>query len=169
MDYEAIERLINLINKSEIREFEIDEAGLKMRMSKNIYSHRNNEVEIFNKGSNERTTSESSIINDNKDTNQVNIKDKKESDESLEAKLLDNCIIIKSPMVGTFYGAPSEGAEPFVKAGDKVSKGAVLCIVEAMKLMNEIECENDGVIVKVLVSNGEVVEYGQPLIAIKNN
>lgn len=75
--------------------------------------------------------------------------------------------IVKSPLVGTFYNAPSPDAEPFVKEGDTVKKGQVLGIVEAMKLMNEIESEFDGTVEKILVSNEQVVEYGQPLFVIK--
>ena len=75
--------------------------------------------------------------------------------------------IIKSPIVGTFYEAASPGAPAFVKRGDNVAVGQVLCIVEAMKLMNEIEAEKAGQIVDVLVSNGQPVEYGQPLFKIR--
>jgi acetyl-CoA carboxylase biotin carboxyl carrier protein len=75
--------------------------------------------------------------------------------------------IVKSPIVGTFYESPSPGSPPFVKAGDEVEDGSVLCIVEAMKLMNEIESDVTGEIVKQLVSNGQPVEYGQPLFVIR--
>jgi acetyl-CoA carboxylase biotin carboxyl carrier protein len=75
--------------------------------------------------------------------------------------------IVKSPIVGTFYESPSPDADPFVKVGDRVSTGQVLCIVEAMKLMNEIESDFAGEIVKVFVTTGQPVEYGQPLFAIK--
>jgi acetyl-CoA carboxylase biotin carboxyl carrier protein len=75
--------------------------------------------------------------------------------------------IIKSPIVGTFYESPSPGAPPFVKPGDPVSVGQVLCIVEAMKLMNEIESDYSGTIVKRFVNNGQPVEYGQQLFAVK--
>lgn len=75
--------------------------------------------------------------------------------------------IVKSPIVGTFYEAPSPDADPFVKVGDRVSSGQVLCIVEAMKLMNEIESDFAGEIVKVFVKSGQPVEYGQALFAIK--
>ncbi len=75
--------------------------------------------------------------------------------------------VIKSPLVGTFYAAPAENAEPFIKVGDQVQEGKVLGIVEAMKLMNEIESEFDGVIEKILVENGETVEYGQPLFVVR--
>ena len=74
---------------------------------------------------------------------------------------------VKSPIVGTFYEAPSPGSPPFVKVGDHVNAGQVLCIVEAMKLMNEIESDVSGEIVKILINNGQPVEYGQPLFAIR--
>jgi acetyl-CoA carboxylase biotin carboxyl carrier protein len=74
---------------------------------------------------------------------------------------------VKSPIVGTFYEAPGPGALPFVKPGDQVAAGQVLCIIEAMKLMNEIEADASGEVVKVLVNNGQPVEYGQPLFAIR--
>ena len=75
--------------------------------------------------------------------------------------------VVTSPLVGTFYSASSPDAEPFVKEGDTVKKGQVLGIIEAMKLMNEIESEYDGVVEAVLVGNEEVVEYGQPLFRIR--
>lgn len=74
---------------------------------------------------------------------------------------------VKAPIVGTFYRAPSPDAEPFVKEGDAVKKGQVLCIIEAMKLMNEIESEVSGVVRKIMVSNGEPIEYGQVLFLIE--
>lgn len=73
---------------------------------------------------------------------------------------------VTSPMVGTFYRAPSPEAKPFVQVGDAVKKGDTLCIIEAMKLLNEIEAEEDGVIKEVLVENGQPVEYGQPLFVL---
>ena len=75
--------------------------------------------------------------------------------------------IVKSPIVGTFYEAPSPGSPPFVKVGDSVEAGGILCIIEAMKLMNEIESDIAGEVAKKLVSNGQPVEYGQPLFAIR--
>jgi len=75
--------------------------------------------------------------------------------------------IVRSPMVGTYYESPSPGAPPFVAVGDKVEAGQVLCIVEAMKLMNEIESDIAGEIVKKLVNNGQPVEYGQDLFAVR--
>jgi acetyl-CoA carboxylase biotin carboxyl carrier protein len=75
--------------------------------------------------------------------------------------------IVKSPIVGTYYGSPSPGSSAFVAPGDRVEKGQVICIVEAMKLMNEIESDASGEIVKCLVSNGQPIEFGQPLFSIR--
>ena len=74
--------------------------------------------------------------------------------------------LVKSPMVGTFYRSPSPGAKPFVEVGDTVKAGDTICIIEAMKLLNEIECDKDGVIKAILVENGQPVEYGEPLAVI---
>ena len=75
--------------------------------------------------------------------------------------------IVRSPIVGTFYEAPSPGAPPFIKVGDVLEVGQVLCIVEAMKLMNEIECDVAGELVKKLIANGQPIEYGQELFAVR--
>ena len=75
--------------------------------------------------------------------------------------------LVKSPIVGTYYESPSPGSPPFVTPGDRVTQGQVLCIVEAMKLMNEIESDVAGELVKILVSNGQPVEYGQPLFSVR--
>ncbi len=75
--------------------------------------------------------------------------------------------LLKSPIVGTYYGSPSPGASPFVTPGDHVEKGQVICIIEAMKLMNEIESDVSGEIVRCLVTNGQAIEFGQPLFAIR--
>jgi acetyl-CoA carboxylase biotin carboxyl carrier protein len=84
-----------------------------------------------------------------------------------EARSTDGLHLLKSPIVGTFYGSPSPGAEPFVKIGAHVDNGQTLCIVEAMKLMNEIESDESGEVVRIFVENGQPVEYGQPLFGIR--
>ena len=82
-------------------------------------------------------------------------------------KTAGNCVSIKSPLVGLFYAAPAENAEPYVSVGDTVKKGQTLCIVEAMKLMNEISAEEDGVVTEICVANGQMVEYGTELFRIQ--
>ena len=90
---------------------------------------------------------------------------KQVSSEKVEER--EDLIEIKAPMVGTFYHAPAPGAKPFVEVGDEIQPGDVVCIIEAMKLMNEIKAEIGGKIVKVLVENGAPVEFGEPLFLVK--
>jgi len=79
----------------------------------------------------------------------------------------EDLFLVKSPIVGTYYGSPSPGAEPFVKVGSYIESGQTLCIVEAMKLMNEIESETSGEVLRIFAENGQPVEYGQPLFGIR--
>ncbi|MBI5101831.1 MAG: acetyl-CoA carboxylase biotin carboxyl carrier protein [Nitrospirae bacterium] len=83
------------------------------------------------------------------------------------AEDLQRLVTVTSPIVGTFYKSSTPEAPPFVESGSKVKKGQVLCIIEAMKLMNEIECDTDGVVARVLIENGQPVEYGEPLFLIE--
>jgi acetyl-CoA carboxylase biotin carboxyl carrier protein len=86
---------------------------------------------------------------------------------AVESRPTDDLHLVKSPIVGTFYGSPSPGVEPFVKIGGYVEAGQTLCIVEAMKLMNEIESDSSGEVLRIFVENGQPVEYGQPLFGIR--
>ncbi len=91
-----------------------------------------------------------------------------ENKENIPSKPINkNCISVKSPIVGVFYAAPAENAKSYVSIGDSVKKGQILCIVEAMKLMNEITAEEEGVISKICVTDGQVVEYGTELFQIE--
>jgi acetyl-CoA carboxylase biotin carboxyl carrier protein len=85
--------------------------------------------------------------------------------ESAKSRYLE----VKSPMVGTYYGAPEPGAKPYLSVGDRISKGQIVCIIEAMKIMNEIESEFDGVVREILAQNAHPVEYGQVLLRIDPN
>jgi len=170
MNYEAIERLIKLLNDSNLKELELEESGLRIRMSKNdsskvVYTDEKQDI-------NRVVTTEKSVvetINPINQTTESNLKSEYNIDDVTSVdKSLDECFIVKSPMVGTFYSSPTEDGEPYVKAGDTVSKGSTICIVEAMKLMNEIECEIDGTVAQVFVENGDVIEFGQPIMAIRN-
>ncbi|MBQ7801089.1 MAG: acetyl-CoA carboxylase biotin carboxyl carrier protein [Oscillospiraceae bacterium] len=84
-----------------------------------------------------------------------------------QAKPAGDAAVVRSPMVGVFYQAPAENAAPYVKVGDRVKKGTVLCLIEAMKMMNEITAETDGVIEEICAENGQVVDYGRELFRIK--
>ncbi|MGQ9602951.1 MAG: acetyl-CoA carboxylase biotin carboxyl carrier protein [bacterium] len=93
--------------------------------------------------------------------------EKVEKVEKVESKQIEEAYLeIKSPMVGTFYRAPSPGSKPYVEVGDRVEKGQVVCIIEAMKLMNEIQSEVSGKVTKILVENAQPVEYGQTLFLV---
>lgn len=136
MKFEDILKIIEIFEKSNLTELEIkiDEPKFKIKLSKN------NQIQ-------------GQVIQVPQIQNFQPIQ-KEEVIKEIKEEKKENTHIIKSPLVGTFYRAPSPGAEPFVKEGDFVKKGQVLCIVEAMKVMNEIESDVDGVVERILVENG---------------
>lgn len=139
MEFDKIVKLIHAVGESGLSEFSFEEGALKISMRGG--EKQGKTVEFLPKA--------------------VEIKEEiKEKPTAITGK------IVKSPLVGTFYAAPSPEAETFVKEGDTVKKGQVLGIVEAMKLMNEIESEYDGVVEDILIGNEDTVEYGQPLFVI---
>lgn len=153
MEFENILTLIKTVSDSELTNFKYEENGVKLSLSK-----RQNQVVSS-------VTYEPSVINETAKAapspqKTESIVEKQDALEDLSGN------IIKSPLVGTFYTAPSEDADAYVKVGDKVKKGQTLAIIEAMKLMNEIESEFDGNISEVYVENGQAVEYGQPLFKV---
>ena len=145
MNYEDIKKLIDDMGNSKLTEISIDfPDGTKIGMKK--------EVKVVEK------------------VQEKNIQhiEQKEANEIVETETQeDNCKIVKSPMVGTFYLKPDPNSNPYVEIGKKVKKGDILCIIEAMKLMNEIESEFDGEIAEICIKDGDVVEYGMPLFKIK--
>lgn len=150
MNYEDIKKLIDDMGTANIDELEIEfPEGMKISMKKNV----NKEVVATT------VQPQTSIPTIQVNTENNVIKEEKTCEEDYK--------VIKSPMVGTFYSSPAPDKDSFVKVGDNIKKGQVVCIVEAMKLMNEIESEFDGEIVEVCVNNGDVVEYGMPLFKIK--
>ena len=156
MDYEQIKKLIDDMGTAKIDELEIEfPEGMKISMKKNA----NNVV----MQTNEHQQIIPSTIN-TIPTVQVN----NENNIIKEENSIEDCKIIKSPMVGTFYSKPAPDKDEFVRVGDIVKKGQVVCIVEAMKLMNEIESEFDGKVIEICVKDGDVVEYGMPVFKIKN-
>ena len=153
MNYEEIKRLIDDMGNSKIDELSIEfPDGVKISMKKDkapIVPASKMPVESVQ---------------------YVTVPEKNEKTELKENDRQDDnedCKIVKSPMVGTFYSKSSPDAMPYVEVGSKVKKGDILCIVEAMKLMNEIESEYDGEVVEICVKDGEMVDYGKPLFKIK--
>jgi len=146
-----------MVEQSEIAEFSVQEGDLKVKISKN--SHQAAIVQMPPLADYSRSLS--AIPMNAAQTAESNIA--APSADQSQNKYHE----IKSPIVGTFYRAPAPDADPYVQVGDSVSVGSVLCIVEAMKLMNEIECDVSGKIAKILVENATPVEYNQPLFLIE--
>lgn len=157
MDYKIIREIIESMDNSKLTELEINWQGIILKMKKDA----NNICTSANKNFSADKEVQTFCKND------AHIAEKKHEDAFGEEYDEKDCFVVKSPIVGTFYSSPGEDKLPFVEAGQKVKKGQVLCIIEAMKLMNEIECEEDGEIEEILVKNGEMVEYGEPLFKIK--
>ena len=156
MDYQQILELVKEVSKAGLTNFEYTEGNIRIAMScpqpeEKIVVPASNLVlqEAAGAGANTVETAAPA---------------QQEPEQIAEEK---GGNVVKSPLVGTFYAAPSEDAQPFVKVGDTVKKGQTLAIVEAMKLMNEIESEFDGVVTEILVENADNVEYGQPLFRIQ--
>ena len=143
MDIRKVKKLIEMLEASNLEEIEIQEGEESVRLVKNkTHGTIRNDVEI---------TKEIGVGKENKQ-------------ETLEEELGDK---ITSPMVGTFYSAPSPGAKPFISVGDEIQEGDIVCIVEAMKMMNEIKSDFSGKVSSILVENAEPVEFGQGLFVIK--
>ncbi|WP_186578088.1 acetyl-CoA carboxylase biotin carboxyl carrier protein [Aquibacillus kalidii] len=159
---QEIHELIKRIDESSIDEFEFESNGTKLSLKKN-----KEEVIAQQPAVNtvQPTTSVPVKTEDSADIEQVSDTNTSTEQPSTSTKNYDYEIV--SPMVGTFYSSPSPDKDVFVQVGDKVKADTVVCIVEAMKLFNEIEAETNGEIVEVLVENGELVEYGQPLFGVK--
>jgi acetyl-CoA carboxylase biotin carboxyl carrier protein len=145
MKISYIKKLIKIVELSEIEELEVRKWWTKVRISKR-------------RSSGPGPGGGRSLEVDAAPAPQAAEKPEKAADENL--------VEIKSPMVGTFYRAPSPGAQPYVQVGERVTPGQVVCIIEAMKLMNEIESEVSGTIEKVMVENEQPVEYGQALFLV---
>lgn len=148
MEFEKMIELIKNVSDSNLTQFQIEEDGFKLSM---------------------KTDKQSKVVVQKQESIPKEIQsvamDEIKPAEQKEIKKAEGNVV-KSPLVGTFYSASSPDSAPFVKVGDTVKKGQVLGIVEAMKLMNEIESEFDGVVKEIQIENEQVVEYGQPLFVI---
>jgi len=156
MDLNLIKKLVKIVDTSDITDLEVEENGLRIKVAKKIRSFRaDNQPQV--------------LISQVPTTGIPENKSPVGEEAPVSAASSTNLHEIKSPIVGTFYRAPAPDADPYAQIGDTVTSGTVLCIIEAMKLMNEIESDIDGKIVKILVDNGKPVEYNQPLFLIEKS
>lgn len=153
MEFENLVKLIQAVSDSQLTQFSYEENGVCLNMKK---EKKEKLVAVSQTESGTAAAVQVSLADINGDTEAQTAAGSGAMEEN----------VVKSPLVGTFYASPSPEQEPFVKVGDHVSKGQVLGIVEAMKLMNEIESDYDGVVKQILVSNEDVIEFGQPLFVI---
>jgi len=159
MDLALLKKLMKMVDESTISNFEYEEEGLKIKLSKgnNIDGrHIPSAMPTYQLPQTEQIISKEIITSAN---HEITTDEKNEGNEGLYE--------IRSPIVGMFYRSPSPENQPFVEVGYHVSEGTALCIIEAMKLMNEIESDVSGSIVKIYAENGKPVEYNQPLFLIK--
>ena len=168
MNAEQILKLVNAVSASDLSELKYEGDGIKLTLKKSDDRKNGREVSALaaagsadGAAANESGTCEAA--------QEAAVSPAVPAQAAGPAKKAEPVSgnIVKSPLVGTFYAAPAEDAAPFVKAGDVVEKGRVLAIIEAMKLMNEIESDYAGTVAEVLVGNGQAVEYGQPLFVIR--
>jgi len=151
-----LHELANLVDEHGFTDFEFENANIRVRLSKNPAPQIVQAVQPY---AQVPSTSQPQIDNLNKGV--------ANEDSAPEASLPEDLYNITSPIVGTFYSSPAPDKDPYVKVGSKVSPETYVCIIEAMKLMNEIEAEVAGEVVKIYVENGQPVEFGQPLFGIR--
>jgi acetyl-CoA carboxylase biotin carboxyl carrier protein len=153
---DELRELANLVDEHGFTDFEFENANIRVRLSKNPAPQIIHSAQQFTSPA--PGSSPVQIAHPKTESQNETV--------SIETKD-DNLYVIPSPIVGTFYRAPAPDKEPYVKEGSNVSPDTIVCIIEAMKLMNEIEAEVAGEVVKIYVENGQSVEYGQPLFGIK--
>ena len=165
MDLRKIKALIEAVTEGEIDELEVEskEGTVRIRRNSRVKTGATPYVVMSNPALSVQDEPHAIPASTEDAANPVSVPAVGDTDSSSDADL----VVVTSPIVGTFYEAVSPGASPFVEVGDVVKTGQILCVIEAMKLMNEIESEVDGVIVKRFVSNSQPVEYGEKLFAVK--
>ena len=168
LDHDDLDRLIEKISTSDIQEFSLEGEDFKLEIKRNLFDQNqfiNNlapNISSFER----QTAPNQKSINDNVSTvNESNTPQEPQVSPPVRSGLTE----ITSPMVGTFYRAAAPGEDPFVEVGNNVKVGQTICILEAMKLMNEIESEFNAEIVEILVENGTPVEFGQVLMRVKQS
>ena len=162
MNFNEVKELISILDDSKLAYFELENEDGYIKIDKSMSRDY-----VSNKMQNEVSAIENK--EEKQDNNTISSKINIEENENMtdKSQLEENIDFIKSPIVGTFYSKSSPDAEPFVQKGDKVSKGDIVCIVEAMKLMNEINAEFNCEIVEIMAQEGKMVQYGQELFKVK--
>ncbi|MBV9961403.1 MAG: acetyl-CoA carboxylase biotin carboxyl carrier protein [Parafilimonas sp.] len=163
MDYKQIQELIKLVNKSNIGELSIEEKDFKI----SIKQKEDKEPQIPTYIQQPQYQPQPVLIPSQPATQPQTFPQNPSSEQTAAGPKTDNLITIKSPMIGTFYKRPSPDKPNFVEPGDEIAPGKVVCIIEAMKLFNEIESEVTGKVVKILVEDASPVEYDQPLFLVE--
>ena len=163
LDHDDLNRLIEKISTSDIQEFSLEGEDFKLEIKRNLFDQNQISNNLASNTSFESQSISQKSINDN-----VSIVNEPEAPQVAPPGRSD-LTEITSPMVGTFYRAAAPGEEPFVEVGSNVQVGQTICILEAMKLMNEIESESNAEIVEILVENGTPVEFGQVLMRVKQS
>ena len=164
LDHDDLDRLIEKISTSDIQEFSLEGEDFKLEIKRNVFDQ--NQVTnnlVANTSFDKQTIANQKTINDN-----IPVVNEPEAPQVAPPGRSD-LTEITSPMVGTFYRAAAPGEEPFVEVGNNIKVGQTICILEAMKLMNEIESEFNAEIVEILVENGTPVEFGQVLMRVKQS
>jgi len=162
MDFADIERILELVRQHDLAEFEMEKEGLKLRVKKAVAAPINDDHQQARLVPAASTPIPAAAV---APAPQLSLPSSGPSSVDLDEAV--ELAVVKSPIVGTFYRSPEPGSASFVEIGDRVKKDQVLCIIEAMKLMNEITSEYDGEIVSAYVENGKPVQYGERLFAIR--
>ena len=149
MDFEELQELIRLFESTDLSEMEVEEDGRRIRLAKQIAAETHLVPPPHRRPEKNAASATSAL------------------DAETQALLAEGLVTVDSPMVGTYYVASGPTATPFIQVGDTVDADQVICIVEAMKIMNEVVCKVPAIVEHILVRNGDPVEYGQPLIAVR--
>jgi len=165
LDHEDLNRLIEKISSSDIQEFSLEGEDFKLELKRNLFNNNQSTNYLATQNSLEK---QQIIATQNSSSENISLATSAEAPQVPPPGRSD-LVEITSPMVGTFYRASAPGEEPFVDLGTKVKVGQTICILEAMKLMNEIESEFNAEIVEILVENGTPVEFGQVLMRVKQS
>jgi acetyl-CoA carboxylase biotin carboxyl carrier protein len=169
MDFDEINKILDIVREHELSEFELEREGFKIRIKKGSAGQPQGSFAAQMVPASAPQSGHATPVPIHHTTPEAvpTVASAAAAAAAAQAAEEVDFAIVKSPIVGTFFRSSEPGAAPFVEVGDTVKKGQVLCIIEAMKLMNEIDSELDGELVKVYVENGQPVQYGERLFAIK--